>query len=125
MVGASAGTEMETHISKDASLRGLILYICSRSSPTVLSGVDEGADAERPFALTVEGLHLHLKLGGRGDFGVFVDILLGLRIGHRHPHPLRVVMRLERDDVAKITAVVVLRLDRLQMKPHQNRFNRR
>lgn len=78
------------------------------ASLTVLRRVDEGADAERTLALTVEGLHLHLEPGGRRDFGVFVDVLPGLWVGDRHSQPLGVVLRLEGDDVAEVTAVVVL-----------------
>lgn len=77
---------------------------------TVLRRVDDGRQAEGPLPSIVEGFDFNLKLGEGGERQVFVDVAPGLGVGHHHLPPLLTVIRPESHDVAKVGAVVVLRL---------------
>lgn len=87
------------------SLQGLL---------TILRRINDGCKAEGSLSFTVERFDFHLKLRRRRDGGVFVDVAIGLGVGHRHLHPLVVALLFEGHNVAKVGPVVVLWLYRLK-----------
>lgn len=88
--------------------------------PTILGRVDSCWDAEGASSFAVEGFDFDLILGERGDGGVLVHVVPGLRVRHRHLQPLRVVNRPECHNVAKVPAIVVLWLHRLRTQTTAN-----
>lgn len=87
---------------------------------TVLSRVDNGSQAVRSLSCTVERLYFHVKLCGGGNRGVFVDVATGEWVSYCYFVPLKAVLGFERDNVAKVLSIVVLRLNRLstEQKSH-------
>ena len=80
---------------------------------TIQGRVDKCGRAEGALSHVVEGLHLHPVLAVGRDGRVLVGVAVNLGIGQGHLAPLGAVVRLEDDDVAEASSVVVLAVHRL------------
>ena len=83
--------------------------------------VDDCGEAVRPVSFHVKGPDLHLKLSHLEVFlsgnenGVFVGVTPCLRVRDGLVHPVVSVVRLKRDNVAKLLAVEIPWLHRLKV----------